>query len=139
MLERCRELATRRLTIEQPEAMAEQSRKRCEPGERDRTRYGADTARDHGAAEQLGGDGPFSCEIEITPDGITTWQCGAETKRPWSAVKEINETSDALEFFWCTGGLLAVRNRAFQTPESCSDFLRKSKKFLAESTHRHQN
>jgi hypothetical protein len=89
--------------------------------------------------EQLGGDGLFTCEIEITPDGITTSQCGAETKRPWSAVKEINETSDALEFFWCTGGLLAVRNRAFQTSELRSDFLRKSRQFLAESTHKHQS
>ena len=89
--------------------------------------------------DQLGRDGPFSCEIEITPDGITTWQCGAETKRPWSAVKEINETSDALEFFWCTGGLLAVRNRAFETSELRSDFLRKSRRFLAESTQKYQS
>jgi hypothetical protein len=39
----------------------------------------------------------------------------------------------------CTGGLLAVRNRAFQTSELRSDFLRKSRQFLAESTHKHQN
>jgi hypothetical protein len=89
--------------------------------------------------EQLGGDGPFSCEIEIAPDGITTRQCGAETKRPWSAVKEINETSDALEFFWCTGGLLAVRNQAFQTSELRSAFLRKSRQFLAENTQKYQS
>ncbi len=32
--------------------------------------------------EQLGGDGPFLCEVEITPAGLTIRQIGIETKRP---------------------------------------------------------
>jgi hypothetical protein len=86
--------------------------------------------------EQLGGDGPFLCEVEITPDGITTKQSGAETKRAWSAVKEIVETPDSLEFVWHSGGLLVVRDRAFQTPELRSTYLRTARDFLASSSDR---
>jgi hypothetical protein len=67
--------------------------------------------------EQLGGDGPFLCEIEITPAGLATRQIGIETKRPWSVVEEIVDTSDGLEFRCRIGGILVVRDRAFETSE----------------------
>jgi hypothetical protein len=86
--------------------------------------------------ELLGGDGPFLCEVEITPDGITTRQAGAETKRAWSAVKEIVETPDALEIVWHTGGLFVIRDRAFHTPELRSTYLRTARGFLASSSDR---
>jgi hypothetical protein len=86
--------------------------------------------------EQLGGDGPFLCEVEITPDGITTRQGGAETRRAWSALKEIIETPDSLEFRWHAGGLLVVRDRAFQTPESRSTFSQTARGFLTSSSDR---
>ena len=84
--------------------------------------------------ELLGGDGPFLCEVEMTSDGITTKQGGAETKRAWSAVKEIVETPDSLDFVWHGGGLLVVRNRAFHTPELRSTYIRTAREFLASSS-----
>jgi hypothetical protein len=81
--------------------------------------------------EQLGGDGPFLCVVEIRPDGVLTKQGGAELRHPWSTVKDIVETSDGLEFVWHAGGLLVVRDRAFQTPESRSAFLQTARNLRA--------
>ena len=86
--------------------------------------------------EQLGGDGPFLCEVEIAPDGITTRQRETETKRPWSAVKDVADVPDSVEFLFQTGGFLVVRDRAFQTPEQRATFLRTVRGFLAESSDR---
>jgi YcxB-like protein len=86
--------------------------------------------------EQLGGNGPFLCEVEITQDGITTRQGGAETKRAWSAVKEIVETPDALEFAWRAGGLLVIRDRAFHTPALRSSYIQTARDLLASSSDR---
>lgn len=83
--------------------------------------------------ERLGGDGPFLCEVEIAPAGITTRQSDTETKRPWSAVEDIVDTSDGLELHFRPGGTLVVRNRAFDTAELRSAFLRRAKQFLASS------
>lgn len=89
--------------------------------------------------EQLGGDGPFLCEVEIAPAGLTMRQIGIETKRPWSVVEEIVDTSDGLEFRCRIGGILVVRDRAFDTTELRSAFLRRAKEFLASSTERSPN
>jgi YcxB-like protein len=81
--------------------------------------------------EQLGGDGPFLCEVEIGPEGVVTRQSGAEIRRPWSALKGIVETPDAVEFVWHIGGLLVVRDRAFLTPDSRSAFLQTARDLMA--------
>lgn len=81
--------------------------------------------------EQLGGDGPFLCEVEITPAGLTTRQNDIETKRAWSVVEEIVDTPDGLEFRCRIGGMLVVRDRAFDAAEMRSAFLRRAKEFLA--------
>ena len=84
--------------------------------------------------EQLGGDGPFLCEVEITPAGITTTQNGVEMKRGWPSVRDIVDTSDGLEFHWRTGGTLVVRDRAFKTPELRTAFLRTAREYHAAMT-----
>ena len=81
--------------------------------------------------EQLGGDGPFLCEIEITPAGITATQNGVEMKRGWPSVKDIIDTSDGLEFHWRTGGTLVVRDRAFKTPDLRTAFLHTAREYRA--------
>ena len=84
--------------------------------------------------EHVGGDRPFLCEVEITPDGITAKQLDTETRRAWSAVKEIVDTPDAVEFMWRTGGLLVVRDRAFETPEQRALFLQNARSLLTTSS-----
>jgi hypothetical protein len=86
--------------------------------------------------EQLGGDGPFLCEVEITPAGLTTRQSGIETKRSRAVVEEIVDTPGGLEFHFRIGGTLLVRDRAFDTPELRLAFLRRAKEFLAADAER---
>jgi hypothetical protein len=73
--------------------------------------------------EQLGGDGPFVCEVELAPEGLITRQLGAETTHPWSRVASASEASGGIEFIYRPMGALLVRDRAFQTPESRQQFL----------------
>ena len=73
--------------------------------------------------EQLGGDGPFVCEVELSPAGLTTRQLGAETTHPWSHVASATEVSGGIEFIYRPMGALLVRDRAFQTPEGRAQFL----------------
>ena len=81
--------------------------------------------------EQLGGDGPFVCEVVITPEGVTTTQFGAETRRRWSGVKEIVDSPGAVEFVFRVGGMLVVRDRAFATPQQRLEFLTAARSYLA--------
>jgi hypothetical protein len=73
--------------------------------------------------EQLGGDGPFVCEVELAPEGLITRQLGAETTHPWSRVVSASEASGGIEFIYRPMGALLVRDRAFRTPESREQFL----------------
>jgi hypothetical protein len=80
--------------------------------------------------EQLGGDGPFTCEVEIDAEGVTSMQYGAQTKRGWSAVKEILDTRGAVEFVYSGGGNLVVRDRAFHTRQERAEFLEEAHRFM---------
>jgi hypothetical protein len=73
--------------------------------------------------EQLGGDGPFVCEVEVSPAGLITRQLGAETTHPWSQVASATEVSGGIEFIYRPMGALLVRDRAFQTPAAREQFL----------------
>ena len=73
--------------------------------------------------EQLGGDGPFVCEVELSPAGLITRQLGAETTHPWSHVVSATEVSGGIEFIYRPTGTLLVRDRAFRTPEAREQFL----------------
>jgi hypothetical protein len=62
--------------------------------------------------EQFGSDGPFTCEVEIAPEGLRLKQLGADTLHEWGAITAIESTADALEFQMARG-LVVVRERAF--------------------------
>jgi hypothetical protein len=81
--------------------------------------------------EQLGGDGPFMCEVEIIPDGITCRQIGVEIKRKWSSVVEVVDTPEGVEFRHKPTGMLVVRDRAFETPQQRAEFIRLARDFIA--------
>lgn len=91
---------------------------------------GPDTRAVQYYRELLGGDGPFSCEVDISEDGLTTQQCGAETKRRWSSVMEIVETPDAVEFIFRGSGNLVVRDRAFHTSAQRVEFIEAARQFM---------
>jgi hypothetical protein len=80
--------------------------------------------------EQLGGDGPFVCEVELSPAGLITRQMGTETTLPWSHVASATEVSGGIEFIYRPMGALLVRERAFQTPEDREQFLALARRLI---------
>jgi hypothetical protein len=80
--------------------------------------------------EQLGGDGPFVCEVELSPAGLITRQLGAETTHPWSHVASATEVSGGIEFIYRPTGALLVRDRAFPTPEGREQFLALARRLI---------
>lgn len=73
--------------------------------------------------EQLGEDGPFVCEVELSTVGLITRQLGTETTHPWSHVASATEVPGGIEFIYRPMGALLVRDRAFLTPDSREQFL----------------
>jgi hypothetical protein len=79
--------------------------------------------------ERLGGDGPYRCEVELTPEALITTQNGVRTVREWSSVEDIVDTQDAIEFHTRGAGTLVVRNRAFQSQEEWKAFLEAARQY----------
>lgn len=83
--------------------------------------------------ERLGGDGPFTCEVEQTSDGIVSRQLGHEVRHPWSQVASMSEVQEGIEFIYRPFGSLLVRNRAFPDPQVRADFLSFARSFIPAS------
>lgn len=73
--------------------------------------------------ERLGGDGPFTCEVELTSVGVVSRQLGQESLHPWSQVASVAEVPGGVEFIYRPIGSLLVRDRAFPDPKIRADFL----------------
>ena len=83
--------------------------------------------------EQLGGDGPYMCEVELSPSGLVTRQLGVETRHAWPQVKSVVEVADGIEFTYRPMGSLLVRNRAFSSPKVRQQFLELAGQYLRDS------
>ena len=68
--------------------------------------------------EKLKGDGPFTCEVELTPDGVTTRQLQTTISLPWSQVASVTEVPDGVEIWGRNNELIVVRERAFGSLEA---------------------
>ncbi|HEX7272592.1 MAG TPA: hypothetical protein VF420_10625 [Casimicrobiaceae bacterium] len=73
--------------------------------------------------ERLGGDGPFTCEVELTPAGVVSRQLGQESLHPWAQVASVAEVPGGIEFIYRPIGSLLVRDRAFPDPHLRAEFL----------------
>lgn len=73
--------------------------------------------------ERLGGDGPFTCEVELKSVGVVSRQLGQESLHPWSQVASVAEVPGGVEFIYRPIGSLLVRDRAFPDPKIRADFL----------------
>ena len=82
--------------------------------------------------ERLGSDGPYRCEVELTPEALVTVQNGVRTAREWSTVEAINDAQDAIEFYTRGAGTLVVRNRAFHSQEEWKSFLETARKYAKQ-------
>jgi hypothetical protein len=50
--------------------------------------------------ERLGGDGPFTCEVELTSAGVVSRQLGQETLHPWPQVASVAEVPGGVELVY---------------------------------------
>jgi hypothetical protein len=73
--------------------------------------------------EKLKGDGPFTCEVELMPDGVTTRQLSTTISIPWSQVASVTEVPDGVEIWGRNNELIVVRERAFASPEARRRFV----------------
>jgi hypothetical protein len=73
--------------------------------------------------ERLGGDGPFTCEVELTSAGVVSRQLGQESLHPWLQVASVAEAAGGVEFIYRPIGSLLVRDRAFPDPQVRAEFL----------------
>ena len=79
--------------------------------------------------EQFGGDGPFTCEVELTPQALVTVQRGARAERPWSMIRAIQVTDNSVDFITQGAGSVIVRNRAFKSREEHDAFIDLARKY----------
>jgi hypothetical protein len=77
--------------------------------------------------EQLGSDGPFTCEVELCESDFRTRQFGTETVHPWSHVASIELVPEGIEFRIKPMGLVLVRDRAFATSQNKELFLQRAR------------
>lgn len=95
-------------------------------------------SRRHGASarlrqfyrERLGGDGPFTCEVELTSAGVVSRQLGQESLHPWPQVASVAEVPGGIEFVYRPIGSLLVRDRAFRDSQMRADFLAMARGFV---------
>ena len=79
--------------------------------------------------EQFGGDGPFPCEVELTPQALVTVQRGARAERQWSMITAIQVTDNSVDFLTKGAGSVIVRNRAFKSREEHDAFIDLARKY----------
>ncbi|HTS20362.1 MAG TPA: hypothetical protein VMN79_01015 [Casimicrobiaceae bacterium] len=73
--------------------------------------------------ERLGGDGPFTCEVELTSAGVVSRQLGQESLHAWPQVASVDDVPGGVEFVYRPIGSLLVRDRAFPDPGVRAEFL----------------
>ena len=83
--------------------------------------------------ERLGGDGPFTCEVELTSAGVVSRQLGQESYHAWSHVASVSEVPGGIEFAYTPVGSLLVRDRAFTDAHVRADFVSLARSHIPES------
>jgi len=84
--------------------------------------------------EQFGGDGPFTCEVELTPAALVTVQRGTRTERAWSTIRAIQVTDDSVDFISHGAGSLILRNRAFAAREERDAFVSLARSYAPQAS-----
>jgi hypothetical protein len=73
--------------------------------------------------ERLGSDGPFTCEVELTPQGVTVRQFSIVASTAWDQIAAVDESELGVEISSRRRGLIVVRARAFATPDERRRFV----------------
>jgi hypothetical protein len=79
--------------------------------------------------EQLGSSGPYTCSIELRPEGAWVAQPGVELTFPWREATRVEDAADGVIVMF-KGGRVLARSRAFTSPEHREMFLRKVRELM---------
>jgi hypothetical protein len=83
--------------------------------------------------ERFGGDGPYTCEVELAPEGLVSVQAGMRSVREWPSIEAIVETPNSVDFVTRASGSLVVRNRAFRSAEEHDAFVKLARSYAPNS------
>jgi hypothetical protein len=70
---------------------------------------------------ELDGDGPWTCEMELRPEGFWSRSGGAELTLPWRDLRSVEPAGDDLQLLF-RGGVVVARARAFASAEDRAAF-----------------
>lgn len=84
----------------------------------------------------LGGRGPFSFEVELTPDAMMTRSYGVETRYPWSTVTDVAVTELGVEFAVHRRGYVMVQPNAFATTDDRDAFVQCAREYMSSAAPR---
>lgn len=73
-------------------------------------------------SEQLGGPGPYTCAIEIRPEGLWVTQPTIQLIFPWRDGKKVEDAAEGIIVTF-TGGRVLARTRGFTSPEHRTKFV----------------
>ena len=87
--------------------------------------------------EKFGQTKSFTCEVELTPTGVSVRQMNRQTTYEWSIVTEILVTEDSVDIFTRDDSGVVVRKRAFKSLEEQWQFVGLAKQYLEQSRQVH--
>jgi YcxB-like protein len=83
--------------------------------------------------EKYGDENSFPYEVELGEKGVAITGKNSQVVFPWEEVEEIVDTSDSVDIFTRNGSGIVVRNRAFLSPETRTQFIELAQRHLAQS------
>jgi uncharacterized protein (DUF58 family) len=72
--------------------------------------------------ERSGGPGPYTCTVELRPEGVSVDQNNVRMNFPWADALSIEDSADGIEIRF-RGGQVLARSRGFASPEARGVFL----------------
>ncbi|HZM89559.1 MAG TPA: YcxB family protein [Blastocatellia bacterium] len=88
--------------------------------------------------EQIGSDKfPVRVTVELLDEGLSFNQMGAWTRYEWARIERMEESDDALYFFYKDLTCSAVRKRGFESVAIKDEFLKRAEGYIQESRGPH--
>ena len=75
-----------------------------------------------------GSEGPFTCTVELTREGVVVRQPNTRSLHEWANLVSIEETAGSIDFRSRTR-YLVVRDRAFRSDEERDEFLATARRY----------
>ena len=83
--------------------------------------------------KQTATDAPFRVTVQPLDEGLSFNQRGVRSIYAWSQFERLEESEDALYFFFKNHGCTAVRKRGFESTEMKDEFLKLAESYIHRS------